>query len=114
MTELPRKAKGQRPVYFGDRAVDNILSMVMALMGEVVVLRERLDSAERLLEQGDVLQPKAVDTFQPSPEAIEERDAWRAQFLDIVLRSVQQELEALEERADQRAYDQNVELVTAA
>jgi len=114
MTELPRKAKGQRPVYLGDRTVDNILSMVLALAGEVVVLRERLDSAERLLEQGGILKREAVTAFQPSPEAIEERDAWRAQFLDIVLRSVQQELEGLEEQADQKVYEKSVELVTAA
>jgi hypothetical protein len=40
MVQLPRKAKGQRPAYFSDPAVDKLLSMTMALAGEVSVLRE--------------------------------------------------------------------------
>jgi hypothetical protein len=112
MIELPRKAKGQRAAYFGDRTIDNMLSMMMALAGEVVVLRERLDSAERLLSADGSLTAQ-IDAYRPTGEAIAAREAWRAQFVDLVLRPIQQEYEGLEEKADQADYSQVVDRAVA-
>lgn len=41
---LQRKAKGKRPYYFANPDVDRLLSMVMALTGELSVTRDRLDT----------------------------------------------------------------------
>lgn len=111
--ELPQKAKGERPTYFADRSIDNILSITLALAGEVAVMRERLDSVERLLEGGEAVTREKVDSFQPSPSAVEERDAWRAHFLDVILRSVQQELEGMQEAAEKGSYGRQVSYVEA-
>ena len=46
MLRANAKAKGKRPSYFEDPATDRILSMLMALVGEVAVLRERLDALD--------------------------------------------------------------------
>lgn len=112
VVELPRKAKGQRAAYFGDRSIDNLLSMVMALAGEVVVLRERLDSAERLLGPDGTLTAQ-IDAYRPPGDAIAAREAWRAQFVDLVLRPIQQEYEGLEEKADQAEYSKVVDRAVA-
>ena len=37
-----------RPAFFDDPAVDKLLAMNMALLGEICVLRDRLDTHERL------------------------------------------------------------------
>jgi hypothetical protein len=111
MMKLPRTSKGQRPAYFEDPSVDKLLTMTLALMGEVVVMRERLDSIERLLVESGTLEPGTVDGFEPSVEAIAARDAWRAQFLDIVLFPLQQEKEQMEIAAG--TYDRSIELVNA-
>ncbi len=50
---MAKTAKGKRPVYFEDPQVDKLLAMVIALTGEVSVLRERIDNLERLLETKD-------------------------------------------------------------
>ena len=42
--KLPRTAKGKKPVYF-DPVTDKLLSMIMTLMGELSVVRDRLDHA---------------------------------------------------------------------
>ena len=42
------KAKGKRPSYFEDPAIDRTLSIVMAIAGEVAVLRERMDTIEQI------------------------------------------------------------------
>jgi hypothetical protein len=50
--ELQKKARGQRPEYFADPAIDKVLSITMALAGETAVMRDRMDTIERLLEAG--------------------------------------------------------------
>ena len=92
---LPRKAKGERPTFFADPNVDKVIAMVMGLAGEVAVLRDRVDTLERLLEKAGVLKSGDIDAFQPSMEVGAARAAWRESFLGEVLRIVQIEQEAL-------------------
>jgi len=92
---LPRVAKGRKPQYFADPAVDKLLSITLTLAGELAVTRDRLDAVERLLEQRRILSPADVDAFEPSPVAAKQRDARRAAYLDRILRVVQAELEEM-------------------
>ena len=108
---LPQKAKGERPQYFADPAVDRLLSIALALSGEVVVLRERLDALERLLERGDPVTREALDRFAPDAGAIAERDAWRERFLELVLGSVAQEQEVYARAAAESPYEAAIRLV---
>jgi hypothetical protein len=111
MAQLPRKAAGPRPEYFEDPAIDKVLSMTLALAGEVAVMRDRIDTLERLLAKGEKVSPEIIDAYQPSIEAKQARDAWREQFLDIVMRRVHQEKESLEAMSASQAYDKLVEQV---
>ena len=110
-SELPRKAKGDRPVYLDEGAIDQLLAMVMTLSGELVVLRERLDTAERLLGEDGRLKA-AIDAYRPSAEVGAEREAWRARFLDLLLTPVRKDYEALEQ-TDGGASDSAVAMVNA-
>lgn len=114
MTTLQKKAKGERPRYFADPAIDKVLSITLALAGEVAVLRDRLDTIERLAEAGAAPTRAAVDGFQPDEAVRAERDAWRDAFLDVVLRAVHQELEDLERKAEQLPYEDALKHVEAA
>ncbi len=91
------KAKGKRPAYFDDPAVDRLLSIAMALAGEVCVLRERLDTVERLLEANGVLPREAIETYAPDRDAGFERGAQTRALIARILRGVQQDLEALQQ-----------------
>lgn len=113
-TRLQQKAKGDRPQYFSDPATDKVLSITLALAGEVAVLRERLDSLERLLEAGGKVTREKLDHYTPDVAARAERDAWRENFLDVVLRVVHQEREDLERRAEAQPYEAAVQLVEAS
>lgn len=104
---LPRKPRGERPQYFQDPAIDKVLSIAMNLAGEVAVLRERVDTLERLLGQHTPVNKAMVDEYRPSPEVLAEREEWKQTFLDIVLRSVHQELEGLQQ--EQGDYESHVE-----
>jgi hypothetical protein len=110
--ELQKKARGQRPQYFADPAIDKVLSITMALAGETAVMRDRLDTIERLLEAGQSVTQAAIDGFTPDESIRNERDAWRETFLDNVLRIVHQEREELAKRsAETRPYEDAITLV---
>lgn len=108
---LQQKARGERPVYFDEPAIDTVLSITLALAGEVAVLRDRLDAIERLAEVGSAPTRQAIEAFVPDAGVRAERDAWREHFLDVVLRAVHQQKEDLERRAAQGAYDEAVRAV---
>jgi hypothetical protein len=101
---LQQVARGERPRYFDDPAVDKVLSIALALAGEVAVLHDRLDTVERLLDSQRLLSRAEMESFETTPEIRAERDAWRDKFLEVVLRSIQQELEALQLNKDQASY----------
>jgi hypothetical protein len=111
MIELQKKAKGERPRYFEDPAIDKVLSITMALAGEVAVLRDRIDTIERLGEAGEPISRAAVDGFQPDEGVRADRDDWRETFLSVVLRTVHQELEGLAQKAGQQPYDEALRVV---
>jgi hypothetical protein len=91
------KAKGKRPAYFEDPAIDRTLSIVMALVGEVSVLRERLDTVERLLETKGTISRADIEAYEPDRTAGHERGLQTREYIARVMRGVQQDMEALEE-----------------
>jgi len=97
MLRANAKAKGKRPQYFDDPAQDRMLSILMALVGEVSVLRERLDTVERLLECNGSLTRADIDAYVPDRDAGFERGAATREFIARVMRGVQQDLEAMKE-----------------
>jgi hypothetical protein len=98
------KAKGKRPAYFDEPALDRILSILMAVAGEVWVLRERLDTVERLLEEKGSLTREDIESFVPDRETASERGALTREYVARILRGVQQDMEALS--ADEPPVDQ--------
>ena len=108
--KLKRKAKGARPYFFDDPAIDKLLAMLMGLAGEVSVLRDRLDTVERLAEQNKLFTRSEVENYQPDEDALRERAALRAVFLSEVTRIIEAELEGMQDE-DDAPYTQALELV---
>jgi hypothetical protein len=91
------KAKGKRPAYFDDPAIDRTLSILMALVGEVSVLRERLDTVERLLDAKGSISRADIEAYEPDRAAGHERGMLTREYIARVMRGVQQDMEALAE-----------------
>jgi hypothetical protein len=91
------KAKGKRPAYFEDPAIDRTLSILMALVGEVSVLRERMDTIERLLEAKGRISRADIEAYEPDHAAGHERGMLTREYIARVMRGVQQHMEALAE-----------------
>ena len=107
-----RTAKGRRPYFFDDPNIDRLLAMIMALTGEVSVIRERLDIHERLAEAKRVPTPKNVEAYQPTEAVDHWRDQWRADYVARILRVVTDELERIKMQGSDRDYDKIVEEVS--
>ncbi len=90
-----KRANGKRPDYFDDPAVERLLSITMALVGEVSVMRQRLDTVERLLEaKGGVTQGE-IEAYVPDRDAAYERGVLTKSYIARVMRGVQQAMEAM-------------------
>lgn len=91
-----KRAKGRRPDYFEEPATDRLLSMLLALVGEVSVLRDRLDTVERLLEAKNTVRRVDIEGYVPDRAAGEERGLATKAYIARVMRGLQQDLEAMQ------------------
>lgn len=91
------KAKGRRPEYLDSPFEERILSMLLALVGEVSVLRERLDTVERLLEAKGSISRVDIENYAPDLETGKERARIIREYIARVMRAMQQDMEALAE-----------------
>lgn len=89
------KPRGKRP-YFLNPESERILAITMAVAQELAVARARIDTLERLLAAKGVVLREEIETFTPSAEEHAERAAWSQEYINRVLRIVQQEAQAAE------------------
>jgi hypothetical protein len=94
------KAKGKRPYFLEDPAVERVLNITMAVAQELAVMHERLDTIERILERKGLVLRDEIDAFVPTDDQAEDRQRWHATYIARVLRIVQQEIEALQQPAE--------------
>jgi hypothetical protein len=90
------RAKGRRPAFFDEPAVDRLYSVVLALTAELSAVRERLDTVERLLETKGSLSREAIENYLPDKLAGDERGIATQAYIARVMRGFQQEVEAME------------------
>jgi len=111
---MAKKAKGKKPTFFADPQVDKLMGIVMALAGEVSVLRERLNTVERLAESKGVFTRQEIESYRPDPHTAEEREQWRTEYIARVLRVVHEELEAVERgETTPESYEEAVRAVSS-
>lgn len=99
---IARVAKGKKPQYFSDPAIDKLLWMTLTLMEELSVTRDRLDTVERLLARKRVLTSKEISAWKADSRAAAERAERRADYVERVMRAVHAELEEVTARATRR------------
>ena len=108
--ELQRKAKGKRPYYFSNPDVDKLLSMIMALTGELAVARDRIDTIERVAATKGLFSSDDIENFDLDAEVLQARADRHRLLLREVNRIIVGELEDLEE-TDEKDYTSVVEQV---
>jgi hypothetical protein len=94
-----RKPKGKRPAYFADPQNEEIYSILLSLIGEVSVMRQRLDTVERVLEAKGTVSRADIEAFVPVGDAAAERSDMIREYILRVMRGPMQAVEALSEYA---------------
>ncbi|MBM4197665.1 MAG: hypothetical protein FJ197_11345 [Gammaproteobacteria bacterium] len=103
---VSRTAKGQRPQNFQDPALDKLLGIAVSLAGEVSVLRDRVDTLERLIEKSGLFTRKEIESFEPGADARTERAADRIAYIERVLLAAHRELDEIDSGRVARPLDE--------
>ena len=90
---LQRYPRGDKPQYFSDPATDKLLRMMLELTQELSVARDRIDTLERLIEQGGLFSTSEVEAFRPDETVLAERAGRRRAMRGRVFRATTNELE---------------------
>ncbi len=76
-----RDARGKRPQFYEAQGLDQAMSMILVLASEFAVLRERMDTLERILEAHGIDAAAAIEAYAPTTEVLTARETWRQAFL---------------------------------
>jgi hypothetical protein len=84
--KVARDARGKRPRFYEDEAiaaegVDHAMSMILVLAQEFMVMRDRLDTVERICANKGVVLEQEIEAYHPPQDVLEAREARRQQFL---------------------------------
>jgi hypothetical protein len=91
--DIVRLATPRRPIPDESPEVGRLSAMVLALLGELAITRERLDTVERLLEAANVMQQGDIEGFEPDEQAAVERERLRQRQIGKVMRPFRLDLE---------------------
>ena len=101
-------AKGRTPQFHDDRAIDQLMAMVTALTAEVSILRERVDTHERLAERHRLYNRDEVERYVADPAAAAERGAQRQRLLHKVYRVLKEDLARYDRAVEGDALDRTL------
>jgi hypothetical protein len=83
---MRRSARGGRPYFFADAAIDKVLNMVVTLASEIWALRERQAALQAAGEARGTWRASEIDTYE-FPESLEQQlAAERKEFIDNLFR----------------------------
>ena len=85
----PRPARGKRPQYFDDPALDQLHATLLAVTAELSVLQDRFDLIERVLDAKGVLSRDDIEAFPLDDEAQGARSENRQQLIRRLFRDIQ-------------------------
>ena len=109
--EIPRSAKGKPPQYFDDPASDKLHFMIMALVEELSVTRDRVDALERVLERKSVSTMAEVDHFEPTEEDEAQRTQRRAAYVAKIMKCFADEAAQVERKDPALDFEKVVEAI---
>jgi hypothetical protein len=104
-----RVAKGRRPFFLESADSDKLLSMIVALVGEVSIVKDRLDTHERIAAAGKVATPDEIEVYSPDEDVEDEREAWRTLMLDRVFRIISSTKDGGSQKDAEQAYGALIE-----
>lgn len=78
----------KEPRFLHDLPLDNVVGALIALAGEVYILRDRVQTLEAVLTEAKTIAPDAVENFKESPDKDKARNEDAKKFVNRVLREL--------------------------
>lgn len=73
LADIAAEQQKQRPFYLADPAGDRALAVLLETLEELCVVRDRMDTMERLAEAGEPVNAEAIDGFEVDESLMAER-----------------------------------------
>jgi len=108
---LPRTVRGKRPDFYDTAGVDDAFAMITVLAQELLVLRERLDSAERVMRSHGIDLAAEIEGLPLDDALLREREAVRQEFLGRLFFIQKQRRAELEQKHSADTYRETLEKV---
>jgi hypothetical protein len=81
MRQLERNARGKRPNFYETPGMDEAMSMIMVLANELMVVRDRLDTVEKVAAAKGIMLDAEIEAYEPDQAVLEARELRRQDFL---------------------------------
>jgi hypothetical protein len=91
--KLTRVARGKRPRMFNNWTDDVFMSMLTAVTTELMVMRDRMDTIERIASAKGLILKDDIESFEFDDKAMAEREAARKALADRIFYLVLQQAE---------------------
>jgi hypothetical protein len=78
---VERNARGKRPMFYEAEGMDQAMSMILVLANELMVVRDRLDTVERIAATKGVMIEAEIEAYVPDQAVLEVREGRRQDFL---------------------------------
>ena len=82
--------RGQRPAFFDDPAIDQLMAVVMAMSAELSVVTDRVDTIERLLDTKGTLHRADIEAYRPDAAVHSERTERRNEYIARIFRVIRE------------------------
>lgn len=103
-----RDARGKRPQFYEADGMDHVMGMIMVLANEMSVLRDRLDSAERVARANGLDLVAGIEALVLDQDALEEREARRQDFLGRLFYPMRKEANEAAAKETDAAYSATI------
>ena len=89
MTQIPLTQKGKRPSFFDESAVDQVVTMMLEMMAELWVVKERVYTLEKVLGEAGIAAKEQIEACEFDDEERAELEGARRKFVETVMRSLE-------------------------
>jgi hypothetical protein len=79
---LKRTVRGRRPEFYPNEGMDQAMSMIMVLAQEFAVMRDRVDTIERVAAGKGIILADEIEAYTPGQDVLEKRELWRQAFFE--------------------------------
>lgn len=109
ISPMLRSAKGKRPSFYETKGLDQMMSMIMVLAGEVSVLADQIDLMQRAAADKGLDLAGAMQAVTLDQPALEEREARRQAMLDRLFYLMRKEAAEASAEETSEGYSRTIE-----